>query len=52
MARVGGLIQDMTGSLDLAFYISGGLLVAGVILAKLTTKPQYTEASAYQPQQG
>ena len=42
MARVGGVIQDITGSLDLAFYISGGLLVAGVILAKLTTKPQYT----------
>ncbi|SMC69289.1 MFS transporter, OFA family, oxalate/formate antiporter [Desulfocicer vacuolatum DSM 3385] len=42
MARVGGVIQDVTGSLDLAFYISGGLLVAGVILAKLTTKPQYT----------
>ncbi|MBI9090560.1 MAG: OFA family MFS transporter [Desulfobacterium sp.] len=41
MARVGGVIQDITGSLNLAFYISGGLLVAGVILAKLTTKPQY-----------
>jgi OFA family oxalate/formate antiporter-like MFS transporter len=41
MARVGGVIQDMTGSLNLAFYISGALLVAGVILAKLTTKPQY-----------
>lgn len=41
MARVGGVIQDLTGSLNLAFYISGGLLVAGVILAKLTTKPQY-----------
>jgi len=42
MARVGGIIQDATGSLDLAFYISGGLLVVGVILAKMTTKPQYT----------
>jgi len=42
MARVGGVIQDATGSLDLAFYISGGLLVVGVILAKMTTKPQYT----------
>lgn len=42
MARVGGVIQDVTGSLNLAFYISGGLLIAGVILAKLTTKPQYT----------
>ncbi|MCP4119974.1 MAG: OFA family MFS transporter [Desulfobacteraceae bacterium] len=42
MARVGGVIQDITGSLNLAFYISGGLLVAGVILAKMTTKPRYT----------
>ncbi|MEA1967960.1 MAG: OFA family MFS transporter [Thermodesulfobacteriota bacterium] len=42
MARVGGVIQDATGSLTLAFYISGALLVGGVILAKLTTKPQYT----------
>ena len=41
MARIGGVIQDITGSLNLAFYISGALLVAGVILAKLTTKPQY-----------
>ena len=42
MARVGGVIQDVTGSLNLAFYISGALLVGGVILAKSTTKPQYT----------
>jgi OFA family oxalate/formate antiporter-like MFS transporter len=42
MARVGGVIQDITGSLNLAFYISGGLLVLGVILARITTKPQYT----------
>jgi OFA family oxalate/formate antiporter-like MFS transporter len=41
MARIGGVIQDITGSLNLAFYISGALLVAGVILANLTTKPQY-----------
>ncbi|SLM27402.1 Major facilitator superfamily, general substrate transporter, oxalate/formate transporter [Desulfamplus magnetovallimortis] len=42
MARIGGVIQDITGSLNLAFYISGGLLVLGVILARITTKPQYT----------
>ncbi|GAB6144065.1 L-lactate MFS transporter [Desulfocicer niacini] len=42
MARVGGVIQDVTGSLNLAFYISGGLLVAGVLLARITTKPQFT----------
>ncbi len=42
MARIGGVIQDVTGSLNLAFYISGGLLVAGVLLARVTTKPQFT----------
>ncbi len=52
MARVGGMIQDVTGSLNLAFYISGGLLVAGVILARITTKPQYDAANAYRPQEG
>ncbi|MEA2061563.1 MAG: OFA family MFS transporter [Thermodesulfobacteriota bacterium] len=46
MARVGGVIQDITGSLNLAFYISGALLIAAVILAKLTTKPQYTGQGA------
>ncbi|MBF0229061.1 MAG: OFA family MFS transporter [Desulfamplus sp.] len=41
MARLGGWIQDVTGSLDYAFYISGALLVGGVLLARITTKPQY-----------
>ncbi|MGD9731146.1 MAG: OFA family MFS transporter [Desulfamplus sp.] len=54
MARIGGWIQDVTGSLDYAFYISGGLLIGGVLLARITTKPQYisAEAAAYQPQRG
>lgn len=43
MARLGGTIQDMTGSLDLAFYISGSLLVVGVILARITKRPKYAE---------
>ncbi|MBF0210783.1 MAG: OFA family MFS transporter, partial [Desulfamplus sp.] len=51
MARIGGWIQDVTGSLDYAFYISGALLVGGVLLARITTKPQYVAAS-YQTQQG
>ncbi|MBF0201066.1 MAG: OFA family MFS transporter [Desulfamplus sp.] len=41
MARVGGVIQDITGSLNMAFYISGALLISGVLLARMTTKPQY-----------
>ncbi|MBF0376212.1 MAG: OFA family MFS transporter [Desulfamplus sp.] len=52
MARIGGWIQDVTGSLDYAFYISGGLLVGGVLLARITTKPQYGGAAVYQPQRG
>jgi OFA family oxalate/formate antiporter-like MFS transporter len=41
MARLGGTIKDITGSLDYAFYISGALLVAGVILAKMTSRPMH-----------
>ena len=43
MARLGGTIKDMTGSLNNAFYISAGLLVLGVILAKITNRPKYSE---------
>jgi len=39
MARVAGTIKDITGSLDLAFYISAGILVATAILAGVTKKP-------------
>ncbi|MBF0301917.1 MAG: OFA family MFS transporter [Desulfamplus sp.] len=53
MARIGGWIQDVTGSLDYAFYISGGLLIGGVLLARITTKPQYGgESAQLQPQRG
>jgi OFA family oxalate/formate antiporter-like MFS transporter len=40
MARVAGTIKDITGSLDLAFYISAGILVAMVVLCRLTKKPE------------
>lgn len=43
MARLGGTIEDITGSLNYAFYISGALLVAGVILAKMTKRPMHSE---------
>ncbi len=43
MARLGGTIKDITGSLDYAFYISGALLVAAVILAKMTRRPMYQD---------
>ncbi len=41
MARLGGTIEDITGSLKYAFYISGALLILGVILARITTRPKY-----------
>jgi OFA family oxalate/formate antiporter-like MFS transporter len=43
MARLGGTIEDITGSLNYAFYISGGLLVAGVILAQMTRRPMHSD---------
>jgi OFA family oxalate/formate antiporter-like MFS transporter len=43
MARLGGTIQDITGSLNYAFYISGALLVAGVVLAQMTRRPMHTD---------
>nr|HDN00042.1 MFS transporter [Deltaproteobacteria bacterium] len=41
MARLGGTIEDITGSLKYAFYISGSLLILGVLLARITTRPKY-----------
>ena len=40
MARLGGTIEDMTGSLNVAFYISGGLLLAGAVLARIVKSPE------------
>lgn len=41
VARLGGWIQDVTGSLNYAFYLSGALLVMGVILAISVKRPNY-----------
>ena len=43
MARLGGTIKDLTGSLNYAFYISGILLIVGVILAFSTSRPLWAE---------
>lgn len=43
MARLGGTIKDITGSLNYAFYISGALLVVSVILAFCTSRPLWAE---------
>lgn len=39
MAQLGGVIKDLTGSLNLAFYLSGGLLIAAVLVAKTIVRP-------------
>ncbi len=39
--QLAGGIKDATGSLNIAFYLSGILLVAGIVVARLTTKPDY-----------
>jgi len=39
MARLGGTIRDITGSLDWAFYISGAVLVVAVVLARVAKRP-------------
>ncbi len=43
MARLGGTIKDITGSLDYAFYISGARWLLAVILAKMTRRPMYQD---------
>lgn len=45
MARLGGILEDLTGSLSAAFVLSGALLLAGVVLARLIKKPTRTAAA-------
>jgi MFS transporter, OFA family, oxalate/formate antiporter len=39
MARLAGTIKDLTGSLDWAYWISGIILVAGVLVCRITARP-------------
>lgn len=39
VSQVAGYIEDMTGSLDYAFYLSGALLVAAVLLCFVLRRP-------------
>ena len=48
MAKLGGMIKDLTGSLDYAFYISAGLLVVGSVLAQAVKRPRWAEEQAAQ----
>jgi len=40
MPKLAGKIKDMTGNYDMAFYISGGLLILAILIASVTKKPQ------------
>jgi OFA family oxalate/formate antiporter-like MFS transporter len=37
--QLAGYIKDVYGSLDYAFYLSGGLLIAAVIVCRMLTRP-------------
>jgi OFA family oxalate/formate antiporter-like MFS transporter len=39
MARLGGTIKDITGSLNWAFYISAIVLIIAVVLSRVTKRP-------------
>ncbi len=41
MARLGGTIKDITGSLDWAFYISAMVLIAGVLMSWVAKRPMH-----------
>jgi len=43
VTRLAGTIEDMTGDLNYAFYLSGALLVVGVILAQMTRRPIHVD---------
>ncbi|MDL2268435.1 MFS transporter [Desulfosarcina sp. OttesenSCG-928-A07] len=46
MPSLGGTIEDITGSLRWAFYMSAGLLIVGVILALMIRRPKYDKSGA------
>ena len=46
MTSLGGTIEDLTGSLRWAFYMSAGLLMVGVVVAYLTSRPKHSEERA------
>jgi OFA family oxalate/formate antiporter-like MFS transporter len=42
--QLAGYLRDITGSLDLAFYISGSLLLAAVVVSRLLRRPEMKPA--------
>ena len=50
MARLGGTIKDVTGSLDYAFYMSAAVLIIAVVLVRLTSRPIWPEKTQLAPE--
>jgi OFA family oxalate/formate antiporter-like MFS transporter len=46
LPQLGGYIRDLTGTLDYAFYLSGGLLAAAVALCAVLRPPDGEAAGA------
>jgi OFA family oxalate/formate antiporter-like MFS transporter len=46
MPQLAGYIKDATGSLDHAFYLSGGLLISAVVLSLFLRRPRSEEEDA------
>jgi len=41
MARLAGMIKDATGTYDMAFYLSGIVLIIGVIISWINKRPMH-----------
>ena len=41
MAKVAGIIKDMTGTYNMAFYLSGLVLIIGVIVSRINKRPMH-----------
>jgi OFA family oxalate/formate antiporter-like MFS transporter len=50
MARLGGTIKDVTGSLDYAFYMSGAVLIIAVVLVRITARPLWKSQTELSPE--
>jgi OFA family oxalate/formate antiporter-like MFS transporter len=50
MARLGGTIKDVTGSLDYAFYMSGAVLIIAVVLVRITSRPIWKSQTELSPE--
>src|SRR5262249_36844489 len=43
MPQLAGYLYDVTGSLDSAFYLSGGVLIAAAVVSRVLRRPHRTD---------